>query len=324
MKITRKQLFIMYAIMLLLILFSNIFGYSDKNYKPKYGVTTANVNLRKTANLNSSSIIQVVKKNSKVKIVGEISSFYITQLTNNQVGLLSKSYVKISGNSLKDAKVYENLGKYYAYIKGSNTNVRGGPSTSFKVYAKLQKNDKIQVIGKIDNFNMIVTSNNTVGMIRSDLISKTSISNNTTNNSTSSNNNNSNTTTTPTNANINTILTLINNARKSNGLTPYTLDKALTNVAQIKADDMVQNNYFSHTSSKYGSPFEMMQGFGISYKSAGENIAGNPSLTDAVNAWLASSTHKANILSKKYNYVGIGLTKSNVYGYIIVAMFIQK
>ena len=101
-------------------------------------------------------------------------------------------------------------------------------------------------------------------------------------------------------------------------------DKALTNVAQIKADDMVKNNYFSHTSSSYGSPFEMMQGFGISYKSAGENIAGNPSITDAVNSWLASSTHKTNLLSKNFNYIGIGLTKSNTYGYIIVAMFIQK
>ena len=318
MKITKKQLFIMYFTMLLLILLSNIFGYSDKNYKPKYGVTTANVNLRKTANLNSSSIIQVVKKNSNVKIVGEISDFYITELSNSQVGLLSKIYVKISGSSLKGAKVYENLAKYYAYIKGSNTNVRGGPSTSYKAYTKLQKNDKVQVIGKIDNFNMIVTSNNTIGMIRSDLISKTSTT------TSSNNNNNNNNSTTSSNANINTILSLINNARKANSLTPYTLDNALTNVAQIKADDMVKNNYFSHTSSSYGTPFEMMQGFGISYKSAGENIAGNPSITDAVNSWLASSTHKTNLLSKNFNYIGIGLAKSNTYGYIIVAMFIQK
>lgn len=86
----------MYFTMLLLILFSNIFGYSDKNYKPKYGVTTANVNFRKTANLNKSSIIKIVKKNTKVKIVGEASNFYITQLENNQIGLLSKDYVKIS------------------------------------------------------------------------------------------------------------------------------------------------------------------------------------------------------------------------------------
>ena len=96
MHVTKKQLFIMYFTMLLLILFSNIFGYSDKNYKPKYGVTTANVNFRKTANLNKSSIIKIVKKNTKVKIVGEASNFYITQLENNQIGLLSKDYVKIS------------------------------------------------------------------------------------------------------------------------------------------------------------------------------------------------------------------------------------
>lgn len=86
----------MYFTMLLLILFSNIFGYSDKNYKPKYGMTTANVNFRKMANLSKTSIIQVIKKNSKVKLVGEISNFYITQLENNQVGLISKDYVKLS------------------------------------------------------------------------------------------------------------------------------------------------------------------------------------------------------------------------------------
>ena len=189
MRVTKKQLFIMYFTMLMLILLSNIFGYADQNYKPKYGITTANVNFRKTSNLNKSSIIKVVKKNSKVKLVGEISDFYIVQLTNNQVGLLSKSYVKISGSSLPKAAVYTNYAKYYATVNGSNTNVRGGPGTSFKSYTKLQKGNKVQVIGKINNFSMITTSNNTVGMIRSDLITKTktTTSNKTTNTTNSTN-----------------------------------------------------------------------------------------------------------------------------------------
>lgn len=320
MKITKKQLYIMYVTMLLLILFSTIFGYSDKNYKPKYGVTTANINFRNNASLNKSNIVKVVKKNTKVKIVGEISDFYIVQLTNNQVGLLSKQYVKISGSSLPSASTYENFSKYYATVNGSNTNVRGGPGTNFKSYTKLQKGNKVQVIGRINNFSMIVTDKNTVGMIRFDLITKLKTSTPTTNKTPS----NSTTSNTTSNVNINTVLNLMNKARKENGLTELKLDNSLTNVAQFKADDMVKNNYFSHNSPTYGSPFNMMQGFGISYKSAGENIAGNPSITDAVNSWLASSEHKKNILSKSFNYVGIGIKKSNNYGFIIVAMFIQK
>lgn len=102
------------------------------------------------------------------------------------------------------------------------------------------------------------------------------------------------------------------------------LGSTLPKVAKIKADDMVKNNYFSHTSPTYGSPFEMMQKYNVSYLSAGENIAGNPSITDAVASWLKSSTHKQNLLSEKFNYIGIGITKSNVYGYIIVVMFAQS
>lgn len=52
---------------------------------------------------------------------------------------------------------------------------------------------------------------------------------------------------------------------------------------------MVDNNYFSHTSPTYGSPFDMMKNFRISYKTAGENIAGNSSNSGAVNAWMNSA-----------------------------------
>lgn len=66
------------------------------------------------------------------------------------------------------------------------------------------------------------------------------------------------------------------------------VDDELQNIARIKAQDMVDNNYFSHTSPTYGSPFNMMKNFGISYKTAGENIAGNSTNSGAVNAWMNS------------------------------------
>ena len=86
---------------------------------------------------------------------------------------------------------------------------------------------------------------------------------------------------------------------------------------------MVDNNYFSHTSPIYGSPFDMMKKFGISYKTA-ENIAGNSSNSGAVNAWMNSEGHRANILNSSFIYTGIGVVKSPKYGKIYVKMFIGK
>lgn len=66
---------------------------------------------------------------------------------------------------------------------------------------------------------------------------------------------------------------LVNDERSSAGLSSLTMNAELCKVAQAKAEDMRDNNYFSHTSPTYGSPFEMMKQFGISYSAAGENIA---------------------------------------------------
>ena len=87
---------------------------------------------------------------------------------------------------------------------------------------------------------------------------------------------------------------------------------------------MVSNNYFSHTSPTYGSPFDMLKSYKVSYKTAGENIAGNSSNSGAVNAWMNSSGHRANILNSSFTYTGIGVVSSPKYGKIYVQMFIGK
>lgn len=292
---------------------STIFAYSTSNYKPKYGITTEKVNLRKSTIIDITSKVKVLPQNTKLKIVGEISNFYIVQLIDNQVGLVSKDYIKVEGSSLEGAKTYESVYKYMASVKENNTNLRSGPGTNFSSYGKLNSGEKVEIIGKIDNFYMVVTSSNQVGMIRSDLISKITDT--------------TGPTTPPTVDSTNPadiILNLINKARKENGLAELKIDSMLDATATNKAIDMVKNNYFSHTSPTYGSPFEMMKNAGISYKTAGENIAGNPSLEDAVSSWLNSESHRKNILSNAYNYIGIGVEKSDTYGYIIVAMFIGK
>ena len=102
------------------------------------------------------------------------------------------------------------------------------------------------------------------------------------------------------------------------------MDSEVQRVARIKAQDMVDSNYFSHNSPTYGSPFEMLKSFKISYKTAAENIATNSSNSGAVNSWLNSSGHKANILNANYTHTGIGVVSSSKYGKIFVQMFIGK
>ncbi len=110
------------------------------------------------------------------------------------------------------------------------------------------------------------------------------------------------------------VVRLVNEIRAKNGLNPLTEDWELSRVARYKSQDMKDNNYFSHTSPTYGSPFNMMKSFGISYKTAAENIAKGQATPQAVvNAWMNSAGHRANILNSSYTKIGVGYVKSGNY-----------
>jgi len=110
------------------------------------------------------------------------------------------------------------------------------------------------------------------------------------------------------------VAALVNEQRAANGLAPLTLSEELSNVARTKSQDMHDNNYFSHTSPTYGSPFDMLKSFGISYRAAGENIAMGYSTPEAVvNAWMNSAGHRANILSASYTQIGVGYVADGNY-----------
>ncbi|WP_249745208.1 CAP domain-containing protein [Mesobacillus boroniphilus] len=118
------------------------------------------------------------------------------------------------------------------------------------------------------------------------------------------------------------VIDLTNEQRRKNGLGNLQPDTALSNVAQEKSNDMQAKNYFSHTSPTYGSPFDMMRDFGVSYKSAGENIAmGQRSAEEVVNAWMNSEGHRKNILSPNFTHIGVGHTSEGNYW---TQMFISK
>ena len=110
------------------------------------------------------------------------------------------------------------------------------------------------------------------------------------------------------------VVRLVNKERISRGLNELTYDWQLSRVARYKSADMSQNNYFSHTSPTYGSPFEMIKSFGISYRTAGENIArGQKSPQAVVDAWMNSQGHRANILNKSYTKIGVGYEENGKY-----------
>lgn len=107
---------------------------------------------------------------------------------------------------------------------------------------------------------------------------------------------------------------LVNEIRRSYGLSQLTLDDDLSKVAQAKSQDMHDVGYFAHESPTYGTPFEMMRSFGITYRAAGENIAkGFRTPESVVDAWMNSEGHRANILSPKFSRIGIGYVADGGY-----------
>lgn len=110
------------------------------------------------------------------------------------------------------------------------------------------------------------------------------------------------------------VIELINQIRKSNGLTALTANADLCRVARYKSQDMLDKNYFSHTSPTYGSPFAMMKSFGISYRTAGENIAyGYPTPEAVVDGWMNSEGHRKNILNSSFAEIGVGYVSNGHY-----------
>jgi len=108
------------------------------------------------------------------------------------------------------------------------------------------------------------------------------------------------------------VIRLVNIERAKVGLKPLSENVYLSKVARIKSQDMINKGYFSHYSPTYGSPFDMMKKFGISYTAAGENIAmGQRTPKEVMDAWMASSGHRRNILSPTFTQIGVGVAKDS-------------
>ena len=114
---------------------------------------------------------------------------------------------------------------------------------------------------------------------------------------------------------------LVNAERSKLGLKPLAVDMELVKLARMKAKDMIDKNYFSHQSPTYGSPFDMMKNAGVSYRTAGENLAGASTVDRAHTNLMNSQGHRANILNSGYTSAGIGVVNGGPYGKMFVQLF---
>lgn len=211
-------------------------------------------------------------------------------------------------------------------VTATTLNVRSGPGMQYKIVATVNKNQYIRVFAGVGDWYIVQVEGDYVGAVSKKYIKpiypgSSSSSGNAGNSGTQ---NNTTAISSQMNSDEQEVFNLINKQRTDNGLTALKNDNEVQRIARVKAQDMVNNNYFSHQSPTYGSPFDMLKSFGISYKSAGENIAANSSNSGAVTAWMNSSGHRANILNSSYNYTGVGVVASPKYGKMYVQMFIGK
>lgn len=206
-------------------------------------------------------------------------------------------------------------------VTATTLNVRSGPGTQYKIVTTVNKNEYIRVFAGVGDWYIVQVEGDYVGAVSKKYVKAIYSSNSTTGENT---NNSNNQTSSSMNSDEKEVFDLINKQRTNNGLSALKVDNEVQRVARIKAEDMVSNNYFSHNSPIYGSPFDMLKSFKISYNTASENIAANSSNSGAVTSWMNSSGHKANILNSSFNYTGIGVVSSSKYGKIFVQIFVGK
>jgi uncharacterized YkwD family protein/spore coat assembly protein SafA len=120
------------------------------------------------------------------------------------------------------------------------------------------------------------------------------------------------------------IFKLVNAERAKNGLGALTYNWQVARVARIKSQDMINNHYFSHTSPVYGSPFRMLESYGLRFSAAAENIAyGQKSAQAVMVAWMNSAGHRANILSRSVTQIGVGVARASNGTLYFTQMFIK-
>lgn len=200
---------------------------------------------------------------------------------------------------------------YVGVVNTEQLRLRTGLSTENMCIGKLKKGEKLHIYDKINDWYIVKTENDIVGTVFSKYVELDSpevldVSNNIL-----------------LTENENQFLELINQYRLENGLGSLKIDEKILNVARLKCQDMVKNNYFSHVSDQYGSLYELLTNCGIKYSFASENIVKADDIETAVKLLVNSKQHEENIVNSQYNATGISVEKNNFGKYVCVQVFAQ-
>ena len=104
------------------------------------------------------------------------------------------------------------------------------------------------------------------------------------------------------------VTAMVNQERARAHLPLLIPDDRLSEIARLKSNDMLRNDYCGHQSPIYGSPFDMLGNFGVRYRHAGENVAmGYRTAETVMNGWMESPGHRENILNDDYEIIGVGV-----------------
>lgn len=236
-----------------------------------------------------------------------------------------------AGNGTTGSQISASYGMadlYNVTLKNTSVVKSGTDGSSSNIYT-LPGGTTVRVLGKVDNkWYVVLPSNNRVGVIPINNATptptapaepipdtaKTPASGGTAGGTAAGN----------VSGEEGTMINLVNAARTAQGLKPLTKDDQLVQVARLKSQDLVKNNYFAHVSPTYGSPFDMLKKYGISYLYAGENLAKNTNASAAHTALMNSPGHKANILNANFTHIGIGIAAAKDGSKIYTQMFIGR
>ncbi len=115
---------------------------------------------------------------------------------------------------------------------------------------------------------------------------------------------------------VDNIINLTNESRQEFTVAALSENQILDKAAQAKADDMLAKGYFAHNTPDGHTPWDFITGAGYSYIMAGENLAVNFTEAESVEtAWMNSPGHKANILNKNFQDIGIGISQGTYQGH---------
>lgn len=205
-------------------------------------------------------------------------------------------------------------------------NLRSGPGLNHQVISLLKKDDRLQIYGAIGPWYVVGLADGTVGVVSNQYVKIDKIA-------AAALPEGDSFTDTPAKENAaspeqdddeSLLFGLVNRTRVEQKRQPFIWDENLNRIARLKAEDMVKNQYFSHNSPDYGTPFAMLKSMGVLYKTASENIAVSNDLESTHQKMLASTAHNANLTSARYNKMGVGSADNKNGGKVVVQLFIEE